>query len=156
MTISSVYLYLQRPDTSEWVTVGRYTLNQADGQNSVASVAFKYAPSYLQAGHPWLIYPINLAKLDEVPYPAPRYNGLTDVLRDMAPDSWGKFLVQKEHYLSVEAQELDYLLHSGNGDRWGALAIGFSKKPSAATIASQKMPKLAELIEELQLLTSQK
>lgn len=156
MTTSSVYVYLQRPDNAEWVTVGRYTLDRPNGNQGLASGSFKYAPSYLEAGHPWVIDPVSLAKLDEVPYPAQRYNGLTDVLRDIAPDSWGKFLLQKEHNLSDSAHEFDYLLHSGNTDRWGALVIGSSRKPSTSNIASPKMPKLTDMIEELQLMSSQR
>jgi len=156
MTTSSVYVYLQRPDNAEWVTVGRYTLDRPNGNQGLASGSFKYAPSYLQAGHTWLIDPVNLAKLDEVPYPAARYNGLTDVLRDITPDSWGKFLLQKEYNLSDSAHEFDYLLHSGNTDRWGALVIGSSRKPSTSNIASPKMPKLTDMIEELQLMSSQR
>jgi serine/threonine-protein kinase HipA len=157
MTTSSVYVHLQRPDNGEWITVGRYTLERTDGgQNGLALGSFKYAPSYLGAGYPWVIDPVNLGVLDLVPYPAPRYNGLTDVLRDISPDSWGKFLVQKERGLSAQAHEFEYLVHSGNVDRWGALAISSSKKPSASNIASPKMPKLADMIEELQLMSSQK
>lgn len=155
MTTSSVYVHLQRPDNSEWVTVGRYTLDRPETNSGIVAGSFKYAPSYLEAGHPWVIDPINLGKLDATPYPATRYNGLTDILRDIAPDAWGKFLLQKEHNLSANAHEFEYLINSGNADRWGALAIGFNKKSSPSTIASPKMPKLADMIEELQLMSSQ-
>lgn len=154
MTTSSVYVHLQRPDNGEWVTVGRYTLNRPETNNGIVAGSFKYAPSYLEADHPWAIDPINLGKLDTTPYAAPRYNGLTDVLRDIAPDAWGKFLLQKEHNLSANAHEFEYLINSGNADRWGALAIGLNKKPSTSTIASPKMPKLADMVEELQLMSS--
>lgn len=155
MTTSSVYVHLQRPDNAEWVTVGRYTLDRPESNIGVVAGSFKYAPSYLEAGYPWNIDPINLGKLDTVPYIAPRYNGLTDALRDIAPDAWGKFLLQKEHNLSANAHEFEYLIHSGNAERWGALAIGLSKKPNPSTIASPKMPRLADMVEELQLMSSQ-
>jgi serine/threonine-protein kinase HipA len=155
MTTSSVYVHLQRPDNAEWVTVGRYTLDRPERNNGVVAGSFKYAPSYLEAGYPWCIDPINLGKLDPIPYPAPGYNGLTDALRDIAPDAWGKFLLQKEHNLSANAHEFEYLIHSGNADRWGALAIGPNKKSSPSTIACPKMPSLADMVEELQLMSSQ-
>ena len=155
MTTSSVYVHLQRPDNGEWVTVGRFTLDRPDGNQGLASGSFRYAPSYLDAGYTWVIDPVNLGSLDKVPYQATRYNGLTDVLRDIAPDSWGKFLLQKEHNLSNFAHEFDYLQCSGNTDRWGALVIGLSKKPSSSNIASPRMPKLPDVIEELQLMSNQ-
>lgn len=44
-TISKpLFIYLQRPDTAEWVTVGRY-LSVSPGH-----ATFKYAPSYVDAG----------------------------------------------------------------------------------------------------------
>ena len=87
MTNSSVYVHLQRPDNADWVTVGRYTLERPESNNGVVAGSFKYAPSYLEAGYPWSIDPINLDKLDDVPYQVARYNGLTDALRDIAPDA---------------------------------------------------------------------
>ena len=86
MTTSSVYVHIQRPDNGEWVTVGRFTLDRPDGNQGLASGSFRYAPSYLDAGYTWVIDPVNLGSLDKVPYQATRYNGLTDVLRDIAPD----------------------------------------------------------------------
>ena len=55
LTISRpLFVYMQRPDTGEWVTVGRY-LAGAPGQ-----ATFKYAPSYVDAGLSWSIDPVNL------------------------------------------------------------------------------------------------
>lgn len=153
MTTSSVYVHLQRPDNGEWVTVGRYALERAD--NGLGLGTFKYAPSYLDAGHPWAIDPMNLAYLDDVEYPAPRYNGLIDVLRDITPDSWGKLLLKREYNLGDRAHDFDYLLHAGNGDRWGALTVSTNKKPSKSNIASPKMPKLEAMLEELLLMSNQ-
>jgi serine/threonine-protein kinase HipA len=101
-----------------------------------------------------VIDPIHLPVLDDAVYIAPRYQGLIDVLRDITPDSWGKVLIQREHGLGRHAHDFDYLLHTGNADRWGALAISAHATPSIAHISSPKLPKLKELLLELQLMAS--
>lgn len=156
MITSSVYVHLQRPDNGEWVTVGRYTLNKAENVGERSSGQFIYAPSYLDAGYPWVIDPINLARLDKVAYMAPRYEGLTDVLRDISPDAWGKLLIQREHHLSNAAHEFDYLINTSNADRWGALTVSKTKSPNPAFASSPKLAKLDDLLEELKLMSEQK
>jgi serine/threonine-protein kinase HipA len=89
-----LYIYLQRPDNAEWVTVGRY---QAGSVNGIGN--FKYAPSYVDAGLAWSIDPVNLPFQPGADWPAPRYGGLHDGLRDACPDSWGQALLRREHNL---------------------------------------------------------
>lgn len=45
ITSKSLYVYLQRPDTGEWVVVGRYQPSPTEGTGK-----FRYAPSYADAG----------------------------------------------------------------------------------------------------------
>lgn len=156
MITSSVYVHLQRPDNSEWVTVGRYTLNRAESVGERSIGQFIYAPSYLDAAYPWVIDPINLPRLDQVIYAAPRYEGLTDVLRDISPDAWGKLLIQREYNLTNTAHEFDYLVHASNADRWGALTVSKFRNPNPALASSPKLARLDELLEELQLMAEQK
>lgn len=156
MIISSVYVHLQRPDNGEWVTVGRYTLSRAEGAGERSIGQFVYAPSYLDAAFPWVIDPINLPRLDGVIYAARRYEGLTDVLRDISPDAWGKQLIQREYNLTNTAYEFDYLIHAGNADRWGALTVSKTRNPNPALASSPKLARLDELLEELQLMAEQK
>lgn len=142
-TSDGLYIYLQRPDNGEWVTVGRY------GRDAVTGTGrFRYAPSYLDAGLPWSIDPVNLP-LGVTPIEATRYGGLHDVLRDACPDSWGQTLLQREHGLSRQAHMSMYLLHASNADRWGALAVGKTKKPSVSNLMMPKVEQLAQLSEEL-------
>ena len=49
-----LYVYLQRPDNGEWVTVGRYKAG-LPGEG-----LFRYAPSYIDAGLTWSIDPFHL------------------------------------------------------------------------------------------------
>jgi serine/threonine-protein kinase HipA len=156
MITSSVYVHLQRPDNGEWITVGRYTLNRAEVPGERTTGQFVYAPSYISAGFPWVIDPINLPRLDNVKYVAPRYEGLTDVLRDISPDAWGKLLIQREYNLSYSAHEFDYLINASNADRWGALTVSKTKSPNPALASSPKLSKIEDLLEELQLMAEQK
>lgn len=145
-TISKpLYVYLQRPDNGEWVTLGRYLLDQgAHGGGK-----FHYAASYVEAGFSWSPDPVNLPFLPAVDHLAPRYGGLHDVLRDACPDSWGRQLIQREHGLPANSHESRFLVLAGNADRWGALAVGASKKPSIAHLASPRLPQLDVLAREL-------
>ncbi|MES2257725.1 MAG: HipA domain-containing protein [Pseudomonadota bacterium] len=144
MTSKPLYVYLQRPDNAEWVTAGRYLF---DAVSKIGK--FRYAPSYITAGLPWPIDPVNLLLLPDFDYIAPRYGGLHDVLRDASPDAWGKLLLKREHALPDHAHESRYLALASNVDRWGALAIGTSRQPPASRIMSPKPPDLEALTREL-------
>ena len=148
-----LYVYMQRPDTAQWLTVGAYWFDET---NSIGR--FKYAPSYEEAGHTWVIDPINLIR-QGVPsevYIAKRYQGLHDVLRDACPDSWGQAVLKKLHGLSGYPSPLTYLKIASNADRWGALAVGFSPKPSVAALATPRLPKLDAVVSELQAMAARK
>jgi serine/threonine-protein kinase HipA len=145
-----LYVYLQRPDTGEWVTVGRYKTGAA-GEG-----LFRYAPSYVEAGLAWAIDPKNLAFLPDTDVTAPRYQGLHDVLRDAAADAWGQALLRREHNLPENAPPLQYLIKASNVDRWGALAVGSGLKPPDAKINNPGLPQLDEVVEELAALAERR
>jgi serine/threonine-protein kinase HipA len=145
--VRPIYIYLQRPDTGEWVTVGRY--RAGDGVRGAEQGFFKYAPSYVDAGLAWAIDPKNLPFLPGQEIAAPRYRGLHDVLRDACPDAWGQALLRREHNLPENAQPLVYLHKASNLDRWGALAVGTSARPPAAAMNTPKLPQLDAVVEEL-------
>ena len=145
-----LYVYLQRPDTGEWVTVGRYRTDAAGAGH------FLYAPSYADAGLAWAIDPVNLPFLPGADVLAPRYQGLHDVLRDACPDAWGQALLRREHNLPADAPPLQYLLKSSNLDRWGALAVGSSARPPDARMSTPNLPQLNEVVEELAALAERR
>lgn len=149
-TSKPLFIYLQRPDNGEWVTVGRY-LTAPDGAG-----LFRYAPSYIDAGLNWSIDPVNLPYNENMEWTAPRYNGLHDVLRDACPDAWGQALLRREHRLPEGIAMLRYLALSNNAHRWGALAVGSGKLPSIAAIGTPKLPELASLVEELHAMSAQR
>jgi serine/threonine-protein kinase HipA len=145
-----IYVYLQRPDTGEWVTVGRYKTGKP-GEGF-----FRYAPSYIDAGLAWAIDPRNLPFLPGPDVAAPRYQGLHDALRDAGPDAWGQALLRREHQLPEDAPPLQYLLKAGNLDRWGALAVGSSPKPPDAKMNNPGLPQLNDVVEELAALAERR
>ena len=156
MITSSVYVHLQRQDNGEWVTVGRYTLNRAESAIESTQGYFQYAPSYIDAGFKWVIDPINMPTLDTQPYLANRYGGLSDVLRDISPDAWGKLLIQRAFNLPARAHEFEFLTKASNADRWGALTVSNTRNPNPALVSSPKLSKLDELLTELGLMAEQK
>ena len=143
-TSKPLYVYLQRPDDGEWVTVGRYLLDQ-----DISTGRFVYAPSYVRAGHAWAIDPVNLPFVPGLEWEAKRYRGLHDVLRDACPDAWGKMLLQREHNLPANTHDSRYLYLANNADRWGSLAVGQSPKPSVSVLSSPRLPQLEALAQEL-------
>ncbi len=145
-----LYVYLQRPDTGEWVTVGRYRTDAA------GAAYFMYAPSYADAGLTWAIDPVNLPFLPGTDVMASRYQGLHDVLRDACPDAWGQALLRREHNLPADASPLQYLLKSSNLDRWGALAVGPGVRAPDARMNSPSLPQLNEVVEELAALAERR
>lgn len=148
MSISSpgkpLYIYLQRPDDGEWVVVGAYR----KGEDGITG-HFRYAPSYAERGLRWAIDPVNVPFLPAADHLARRYGGLHDVLRDACPDAWGQALLRRAHNLPADASPLQFLLLSGNGDRWGALAVGKTSKPDVAHLATPRLDKLEALVAEL-------
>jgi hypothetical protein len=146
-----LYVYLQRPDNGDWVTVGRYLAGPAAGSGK-----FRYAPSYVEAGLTWAIDPVNLPFRPEEDRPASRYNGLHDVLRDACPDAWGQALLRREHNLPEGADMARYLLLAGNTDRWGALAIGTRPAPPVAQLSTPKLLQLPLLVRELAAMSEQR
>jgi serine/threonine-protein kinase HipA len=151
ITSKPLFVYLQRPDNGEWVTVGRYQAGPAADTGT-----FKYAPSYVDAGFTWGIDPVNLPFRPEDERLAPRYNGLHDILRDVCPDSWGQALLRREHNLPEGTRLARYLILASNADRWGALAVGTRRAPSVAELSSPSLPQLHMLVRELAAMSEQR
>lgn len=143
-TSKPLFVYLQRPDNGEWVTVGRYLFDDARQTGF-----FRYAPSYVDAGLAWSIDPVNLPFRPGHDWAAPRYRGLHDALRDACPDAWGRALLRRQHRIPEDAPDRRYLEASSNAERWGALAVGRTPKASVAHIASPRLPQLDVLAQEL-------
>jgi serine/threonine-protein kinase HipA len=149
---SPLYVYLQRPDNGQWVTVGRYSRDANTRQGR-----FRYSPRYLESGFQWAIDPVNLPLIADQEFLAHRYGGLHDVLRDAAPDSWGKAVIAHARgfdSLRSDKTELQYLLLSGNADRFGALAVGQHRTPSVAALNAPRLAQLGDLVLELKAIAA--
>ncbi|HMN79475.1 MAG TPA: HipA domain-containing protein [Burkholderiaceae bacterium] len=147
MSSERLYVYLQRPDSGEWVTAGRYRAETDAAGSTVGE--FMYAPSYVAAGHTWSIDPVGLPFIPERRWRAPRHRGLHDVLRDACPDTWGQAVLRKEHGLPENTPPARYLVLAGNDERWGALAVGTSKVPSIIELQRPRLTQLDDLSREL-------
>lgn len=143
-SVQPLYVYLQLPDDGKWVVVGRYKIDQQTGAG-----LFRYADSYLASKHAWAIDPVNLPLMSGEFRQSVRYQGLHDVLRDAGPDSWGQAIIRRAHDLPSNSPPVRYLRLSGNGDRWGALAVGSTAKPSIAELSSPRLHQLQGLVDEL-------
>lgn len=126
MSSERFFVYLQRPDSGEWVTVGRFQVVPDAAGSNIGE--FMYAPSYVAAGHAWSIDPVGLPFIPDTRWKAPRYQGLHDALRDACPDTWGQAVLRKEHALPENTPPARYLVLAGNDERWGALAVGTSSQ----------------------------
>lgn len=148
----SLYVYLQHPHTGQWVTAGRYRLERGAQMGW-----FTYAPDYLSGPDPVSIDPVNLP-LTEQPreFPAVRYGGLHDVLRDACPDAWGQTLWRHYHGLSEQAHLSRFLLLADNADRWGALAAGVGRTPPIANLSHPRLAQLQSVVEELQAMSERR
>lgn len=147
MISERLYVYLQRPDTSEWVTVGRYERGH-DAAGTPVGV-FRYSPAYAAAGHRWAIDPVGLPFIPDGRWRADRYAGLHDVLRDACPDAWGQAVLRREHGLPQGMPPAHYLRLATNDERWGALAVGLSKAPSVSEPSRPRRIDLEALSREL-------
>lgn len=143
-TSKPLYVYLQRPDNGDWITVGRYLFDEARQVG-----LFRYAPSYVDTGLTWSIDPVNLPFRVDRDWVAPRYRGLHDALRDACPDAWGRALLRRLHGIPEGAPEWRFLEASSNAERWGALAVGRTPKASVAHITSPRLPQLDVVAQEL-------
>lgn len=155
MTTSSrhaAYVYVQLPGTpeapGEWVTAGRLQVpGGSDGGH------FLYAPSYVVRPEAVPIDPVGLPRLESgLLYPAPRYGGLTDVVRDACPDGWGRHLLVRAGKLEPGASDFAVAMAAANSDRWGALCLGSGKTPSIAHVQQPRLARLDELLQEIELL----
>lgn len=144
LALKPLYVY-SKAFGEEWVTVGAY-MRPSDGNPA----SFVYAPSYLERADCASIDPINLP-VDKFgkPIAAFRYKGLHDVLRDACPDSWGQKVLVRYRGLPEKSTSLDFLKATDNSDRWGALAVGTSKKANPSEMRTPKISSIEQVIAEL-------
>jgi serine/threonine-protein kinase HipA len=119
------YVYIVPPGGTEFVTAGRFRLDQV----SPGFVGrFVYGRSYRERKDAVELDPIELRLSSQV-YETARMDGFFGAIRDSMPDFWGRRVIEK-HAGLTQLEEFDYLM-KGPDDRAGALGFGLNVEPPA-------------------------
>lgn len=134
------FVYLQMPGTLEVVACGRFAREPVRGGGTVGR--FIYGRRYRSRPDAVALDPFNLPITPNVRETA-RLGGVFGVLRDAAPDAWGRRVI--ERILGRQnLTEVDFLLESPQ-DRAGALSFGRGPVPPAPVRGYNRVVQLAEL-----------
>jgi serine/threonine-protein kinase HipA len=121
-TSKGCYVYITLPGQTEHVVAGRFEIEKDVGR-------FVYARSYKDRADavevdPNYLVPVRTERAFEIA----THGGIFPPLRDAAPDSWGRAVIDR----TVEGQldEIGYMLNSPD-DRAGALGFGNGPQPPA-------------------------
>lgn len=120
------YVYIVLPDTTEFVTAGRFRVSTPRGGEPVGE--FVYGRRYLERPDTVELDPVTLRLAGRV-YATARMGGFFGAIRDSMPDYWGRRVIEKRSGLAM-LDEFDYLMH-GPDDRAGALGFGLHVDPPA-------------------------
>lgn len=141
MISKECFAYIQLPNSFETVTVGKFKWEKTGVNSEVGS--FVYGKSYLKNSNAIALDPFNLP-LEEREFQVTINEGVHGPIRDASPDSWGRYVIQK-NTPSDQHDPMGYLLNSA-GDRIGALSFGFGKVPPAPVRNFNKTIDLEKLI----------
>ena len=141
------FVYITLPGATEPVAAARFQL--ATNRAGVPLGRLVYGKSYLERADAVPFDPVEL-KLELRVYETTALKGIFGALRDSAPDSWGRRVIER-NVGKAPLSELDYLLNSPD-DRAGALGFGLGQKPPAPlpkfnqTLALNKLQAIADSI----------
>lgn len=134
------FVYLQMPGTLEMVACGRFAREPVRGGGTVGR--FVYGRVYRARPDAVPLDPFNLPITPTVRETA-RLGGVFGVLRDAAPDAWGRRVI--ERILGrQDLTEVGFLLESPQ-DRAGALSFGRGPVPPAPVREYNRVVQLGEL-----------
>ncbi len=142
MISKECYVYFQMPESFEIVTVG-FLKWQNNGVNTDVGT-FVYGKNYLSIKKSLPLDPFKLP-LEEREFQNMMNDGLHGPIRDASPDSWGRYVIEKNTPVA-EHHPIGYLLNSAN-DRIGALSFGQDKIPSKMSSKFNKTIDLQKLIQ---------
>lgn len=142
MISKDCFVYIQLPNSFDTVTLGRIKWEKAGANSEVGS--FIYGKSYLKNANAIALDPFNLP-LEEREFQVTTNEGIHGPIRDASPDSWGRYVIQK-NTPSDQHDPMGYLLNSA-GDRIGALSFGFGKVPPPPLRSFNKTIDLEKLIQ---------
>ena len=132
---SDCYVYIQIPGSLEVVTAGRFQHEVLPDGSAVG--LFVYGKRYLDRPDAVPLDPFNLP-LEPTQFRTTQLNGMFGALRDVAPDLWGRRVIDRRHP-NEDLTEFDYLVHRGLG-RIGALSFGSEVEPPAPGGAGSSTP----------------
>ena len=117
------YVYIVLPDTTEFVTAGRFRWTD-DGAGGVGR--FVYGRTYRARADAVELDPVELRLSGRI-YETARMDGFFGAIRDSMPDYWGRRVIERNAGLE-DLAEFDYLMQ-GPDDRAGALGFGTDAAP---------------------------
>ena len=139
---SECFVYITLPGATEMVTAGRFRLETDPQGNAVGR--FVYGRTYMARADRVEFDPREL-KLAQTVFTTAKLGGVFGALRDAAPDSWGRRLIDRQ--IGVPGlNEIDYLLKSPD-DRAGALGFGLNQQPPAPVWKFSRTVDLGSLID---------
>jgi serine/threonine-protein kinase HipA len=142
MISKECFVYLQLPNSFETITIGKFKWKKAGANSEVGT--FVYGQSYLKNPKKIALDPFNLP-LEERVFEITLNEGVHGPIRDASPDSWGRYVIQK-NTPPDQHDPMGYLLNSA-GDRIGSLSFGLGRVPPAPIRAFNKTVDLEKLIE---------
>jgi serine/threonine-protein kinase HipA len=142
MTSKECFVHLQLPQSLEVVPCARFVREPTPGGAFIGRLV--YGRSFLGREDAVALDPFQLP-LRPGEYRTAKLHGLFGVLRDAAPDAWGRRVI--EHRLGrQDLDEFDYLTAAGD-DRAGALSFGSTPVPARRAAVYRSVTQLAELQE---------
>jgi serine/threonine-protein kinase HipA len=143
------YVYIQLPESLEVVVCGRFQHQALPRGAGVGR--FVYGRRYRSRSDAVPLDPVHLPLSPRIRETA-GLGGVFGVLRDAAPDAWGRLVIDR---LSgrTDLTEIDYLLESPE-DRAGALSFGRGSEPPAPVRDYNRVVNLNELREAVRLIES--
>jgi serine/threonine-protein kinase HipA len=112
------------PESTEVVTAGRFQLEHLP--DGAALGRFVYGRRFLARPDAVPLDPYDLP-LEPTEFRTTRLGGLFGALRDVAPDFWGRRVIDRR-YPTRDLTEFDYLVHPAGG-RIGAISFGQEVEP---------------------------
>lgn len=141
MISKECFVYIQIPNSFETVTAGKLKWEKAGANSEVGT--FIYGQSYLKNPKAIALDSFYLP-LEEKAFQVSTNEGIHGPLRDASPDSWGRYIIQK-NTPPDQHDPMGYLLNSA-GDRIGSLSFGVGKTPPAPVRNFNKTIDLQKLI----------
>lgn len=142
MISKECYVYFQLPNSLEPITIGHLKWQNSGANTDVGT--FVYGKNYLSNPNAIPLNPFQLP-LEPREFESTLNEGLHGPIRDASPDSWGRYVIEKNTPQS-DHHSIGYLLNSA-GDRIGALSFGVSKVPPASIHRINKTVHLEKLIQ---------